>query len=232
MNLKIRKLISPIVGDRKIELANESMFTKNFVPQKHKKSIGDYTYGKIEILEWGEGASLKIGKFCSIADGTKIMLGGEHRTEWITTYPFPEIFKTWKEAKSIKGHPKTKGNVEIGNDVWIGTGVIVLSGVQIGDGAVIGAGSIVSKDIKPYSISAGIPAKTIKLRFSQSKIKQLLDLKWWDWPEIKIRKNVRLLCSPRIEELVKKGANKSLPSQNKQKLMSKKMRKRSGKKVC
>lgn len=165
---------------------------------------GDYTYGQPKIGDFGEGAKLKIGKFCSIADGTVIYIGGNHRVDWVTTYPFPVIHDDWPEAKHITGHPATKGDVIIGNDVWIAYGVIILSGVTIGDGAVVGAGSVITRNVEPYSIVAGNPAKFIKKRFDEETIEKLLQTKWWDWPEEKIRENIEILCSNNLDYLMNK----------------------------
>ena len=175
-------------------------YTKNLVNKKFSKFIGDYTYGNPIILDWGEGAKIKIGKFCSIAEKVTIFLGGEHRIDWITTYPFM-VNDDWPTAKKIKGHPKTKGDVIIGNDVWIGYGVTILSGVTIGDGAVIGSMSLITKDIEPYSIVGGIPSHLIKKRFDEETIKKLLKIKWWNWSETKINQNIIIFCSPNIEKI-------------------------------
>ena len=108
--------------------------------------IGKWTYGLPTVKNWGEGSTLRIGKFCSIAEDVLIFLGGEHRVDWITTYPFSVL---WPGGKGFSGHPRTKGNVSIGNDVWIGHGAVVLSGVTIESGAVIGACSVVSSNVGP-----------------------------------------------------------------------------------
>lgn len=226
MALSLKSLFTKI-SKYKNDHNKESIFTKNLVPKKYRENIGDYTYGNIIILEWGEGADLRIGKYCSIADGTIIMLGGEHRTDWITTYPFTAV-QILERVKKIKGHPKTKGNnVKIGNDVWIGKNVIILSSVTVGDGSVIGAGAVVTKDVKPYTIVAGNPAKQIKLRFKKSQIKQLLEVQWWNWPQSIIRKNISILCSTAVNELINtnKEFQKSPFFQNKKKLVRKQIRK-------
>ncbi|WP_253735898.1 CatB-related O-acetyltransferase [Paenibacillus sp. FJAT-26967] len=164
-----------------------------------KTFIGSFTYGTPEVRSWGEDTVLTIGKFCSIADKVSIFLGGEHRSDWITTYPFNALLN---EYSGIQGHPKSKGNVTIGNDVWIASGVTILSGVEIGDGAVIGAHSLVSKDVPPYAIAAGNPAQIIKYRFQQPFIDRLLEIKWWDWKLSEIEKAIPLLLNHDIEEFL------------------------------
>ena len=163
--------------------------------------IGAWTYGKPKVISWGEGAGLQIGKFCSIAEGVTILLGGEHRTDWVTTYPFNVIFE---EGKSFDGHPRTKGDVSIGNDVWIGSEAFILSGVTIGDGAVIAARSVVTRDVPPYSIVAGNPARQVRLRFSETVIDALQRIRWWDWPISEITTALPLLLSSDIEAFVAK----------------------------
>ena len=178
----------------------KSIYTKDLVKPSYQ--VGEHTYGHPNVYDWGEGANLIIGKYSSIADEVTVLLGGNHRTDWATTYPFPAFPEIWPEAKDITGHPWTKGNVIIGNDVWIGNGVTILSGVTIGDGAVIAARAVVTKDIPAYAIAGGIPAKTLKFRFTKKQIKKLLKLQWWNWEEEKIRENIKLLCSPNIDDLL------------------------------
>jgi acetyltransferase-like isoleucine patch superfamily enzyme len=177
---------------------SRKIYTKEFLGDRYR--VGEHTYGKPRVLSWGEGTTLTIGRYCSISTSVTIFLGSEHRTDWISTYPFPYF---WEEAKSISGHPSTKGDVVIGNDVWIGYGATILSGVTIGDGAAIGACSLVVKDIPSYAIVAGNPAQIIKYRFDEATIKKLGQIKWWDWPEQKVRENIRLICSGCVEEFVK-----------------------------
>ncbi len=110
-------------------------------------TIGDYTYGNFEIRVWDDKTKLNIGKFCSIANGVIFLLGGEHRSDFITTYPFNALLKNFKY---IEGHPHTKGDINIGNDVWIGSEAKILSGITIGDGSIIGANSVVTKYVPPY----------------------------------------------------------------------------------
>jgi acetyltransferase-like isoleucine patch superfamily enzyme len=163
--------------------------------------VGEYTYGNPRVLHWGEKANLKIGKFCSIAEGVIIFLGGNHRYDWVTTYPFSALNKEWSEASNIAGHPATRGSVVIGNDVWIGFGATIMSGVKIGDGAVIGARAVITKDVAPYSIVGGNPAREIKKRFSDDKIEKLLEIEWWNWSIEKIKSNMKILCSANIDKI-------------------------------
>ena len=158
-------------------------------------SVGDFTYGVPIVHSWGEDGNIKIGKFCSIGGNVQIYLGGEHHTDWCTTYPFnallPEI---WGDID--KGMAATKGDVIIGNDVWIASDVTILSGVRIGDGAVIANGAVVTKDVAPYRIVGGVPAKEIKMRYSASAVNG-----WWNWPLEKIAEAVPLLCHKEDREL-------------------------------
>lgn len=185
-------------------MVNEGIKFTNQFSEYSTYEIGDWTYGSPKILEWGEGSNLKIGKFCSIAKEVTILLGGEHRTDWVTTYPFNKILV---EAESFSGHPKSKGDVKIGNDVWIGRGALILSGVCIGDGAVIAAGSVITKNIDPYTVVGGNPQRIIKQRFSSSQIKQLMDISWWDWPIEKILQNLELLLNSDISIFLNKNIN-------------------------
>ena len=174
--------------------------------QFHKRhlehiDIGDFSYGKPDVIECGEGARVHIGKFCSIAEGVTILLGGNHRTDWISTYPFNVLLPG--EYGSIKGHPATKGDVWIGNDVWIGRGSLILSGVHIGDGAVIGANSVVSKDVPDYAVVAGNPAEIKKSRFDFYELITLKEIKWWDWDVDRIAEAVPILQSGDVAGLWK-----------------------------
>jgi acetyltransferase-like isoleucine patch superfamily enzyme/2-polyprenyl-3-methyl-5-hydroxy-6-metoxy-1,4-benzoquinol methylase len=166
---------------------------------------GRHTYGhdQIDVRSWGEPAELTIGSFCSIADRVTVYLGGNHRTDWVTTYPFAEFPETWESARGIEGHPATNGDVTIGNDVWIGSGSTILSGVTIGDGAAIGANSCVTRDVEPYTIVAGNPARLVRHRFSPPIVEQLLKIRWWEWSDERIAENTSLLCSGDVEGFVR-----------------------------
>lgn len=166
--------------------------------------IGRYTYGMENILvkEWGEGARLVIGSFCSIAASITVFLGGNHRTDWITTFPFGHMYSEDLGGQDITGHPSTKGDVIIGDDVWIGHGVTVMSGVRIATGAVIAANATVVRDVGTYEIHGGNPAKLAKKRFDDPTIELLLKLRWWDLPVEDIRSVTQELSSPPTPELL------------------------------
>jgi acetyltransferase-like isoleucine patch superfamily enzyme len=183
------------------EVNKQKFYTKDFFIDS-SYVIGEYTYGKPEVLHWGEDANLQIGKFCSIADHVTIFLGGNHRTDWITTYPFTILNNKFPNAINITGHPSTKGDVIVENDVWIGYGASIMSGVRVGNGAVIGAFSVVTKDVEPYTIVAGNPAKMIRKRFSEDHIRFLLKIKWWDWPVDLINKKMNCLCNSDIDSFI------------------------------
>ena len=164
--------------------------------------IGRFTYGLewLTVREWGEGASLTIGAFCSIAEGTQIFLGGNHRADWITTYPFGHIHQEQLGADAPAGHPATNGPVVIGNCVWIGSNATIMSGVSISDGAIIAANATVTKDVGPYEIVGGNPAKLIRKRFDDLIIEKLLELEWWNMATEQVREISSILCSPPDKE--------------------------------
>jgi chloramphenicol O-acetyltransferase type B len=201
----VEKLRNFILVKKIVQLWNKNSERKK-VKWLHEKfpqyEIGRGTYGNPHIRTWNENATLKIGAFCSIATGVQIFLGGEHRTDWVTTYPF-SVF--WENGRHLTGHPKTKGDVVIGNDVWIGSEAVVLSGVKIGDGAVIGARSFVTRNIEPYSIYGGNPARLIKKRFDDATIQRLLKLEWWKLSDEKIEKILPLLLSTDIQAFITKA---------------------------
>ncbi len=184
-----------------LEDINHSLFTKEFLSDRNYCNIGEYSYGRPKVNKWGDGKEkLYIGKFCSIAYNVEIFLDGEHRMDWISTYPFGE-FKDVFGIDKIKGHPNGKGDVVIGNDVWIGQNSLILSGVTIADGAVVGANSLVNRNIGAYESWAGNPARFIKKRFQDEDIYKLLNIKWWDWDINKIIENYKIICSPNLTKL-------------------------------
>ena len=167
-------------------------------------SVGKYTYGVNDITcyNYASGHNIYIGAFCAISHNVKIYMTANHRTDWVTTYPFGHIYHAIFNTFDGAGHPKSKGDVIIGNDVWIGANVTIMSGVTIGDGAVIANNSHVVKNVEPYSIVGGNPAKFIKYRFSASQIEKLLQIKWWLWEDFKINEAVPLLCNNNIDDFI------------------------------
>lgn len=178
-------------------------FTRD-IPAYSAYEIGAGTYGKPAVLSWGEGAKLQIGKYCSIAEGATILLGGEHRTDWISTYPLNLLFD---DCGDITGSPKTRGDVIIENDVWIGMEAFIISGIHVGNGAVIGARSMVTKNVPPYSIVAGNPARVVRERFTPKQRENLLKIAWWNWPDTQIREAIPLLLSGKVDEFINRHSN-------------------------
>jgi virginiamycin A acetyltransferase len=185
-------------------------FLKNFITRKTIQ-VGDYTYyddpAGPERFEQNVlyhfdfiGDRLLIGRFCSIAAEVRfIMNGGNHPTNWITTYPFPIFGRGWEVAQPDAW--PNRGDTRVGNDVWIGYGALIMPGVTIGDGAIIATGSVVTKNIPPYAIAGGNPASVIRYRFDERAIERLLKLRWWDWPIERITAHVRLICAGDIGAL-------------------------------
>lgn len=184
---------------REEEVEDKGIFTKNHFQNDHIQ-IGDYTYGPLQVFNSSNRYHLTIGKYCSIAPKVEIMIDGNHRTEFITTYPL-DFF-----VEGIERNPQNyslKGDVTIGNDVWIGMGAIVLPGVTIGDGAIIGAGSVVTKNVGDYEIVGGNPARHIRFRLSEEQIKLLKEIQWWNWPIEKVKKYSMILQSNDFVELLR-----------------------------
>jgi acetyltransferase-like isoleucine patch superfamily enzyme len=161
--------------------------------------IGHGTYGMPSVFNYSANSKLRIGNYCSIAQNVQIFLGGNHRTDWVTTYPFPAYHQ---DASHIKDFERTKGDVNIGSDVWLCANSIILSGVSIGHGAVIANGSVVSNDVPPYAIVAGNPAKVVKYRFDEATRDRLLAAAWWEWPIEEVLQIMDVLCSTDIEKLL------------------------------
>lgn len=169
--------------------------------------IGRHTYGQPIVHTYkGSEALVKIGSFCSISPGVMFITGGIHPTDWVSLYPFRARFNL--DGKFRDGMPRTNGNIIVGNDVWIGTEAMILSGVTIGDGAVIAARSLVTRDVPAYALSAGVPAKTIRNRFSDEKIEFLLSIKWWDWDDKQIIDVVPLLSTADINNFINYAAKR------------------------
>lgn len=201
--------IYPRTGDK------ETIYLKNVITNPNIV-VGDYTmyndfvndpvlFEKNNVLYHYpiNHDKLIIGKFCSIACGAKFLFNSaNHTLSSLSTYPFPLFFEEWNlEKKDVTKSWDNKGNIIIGNDVWIGYEAVILAGVTIGDGAIIGTRAVVTKDVPPYTIVGGVPAKPIKKRFSEEIISKLLDIQWWNWPDEKIAKNIKAIQTGKIDEL-------------------------------
>lgn len=162
--------------------------------------------GEIKIGKWSYDAPIRrgsmnniiIGRYCSIAEGVIFDSGFNHNMDFVSTFPFNKI----PGCEHLTGHPLCKGDIIIGNDVWIGEDAMIMSGITIGDGAVIAARAIVTKDVEPYSMVAGMPAKFKKHRFKKEQIESLLKIKWWDWEDEEIVKAASLIMNKNIEEFI------------------------------
>ena len=193
----------------------QTVYLKNVITEANIE-VGDYTiyndfvrdprdFEKNNVLYHYpvNGDKLKIGKFCSIACGAKFLFtSGNHSMKSLSTYTFPIFFDEWElDVKDIRDAWDNKGDTVIGNDVWIGYEAVIMSGVTIGDGAVIGARAVVTKDVPPYTIVGGVPAKPIRRRFDDAAIEKLEALRWWDWEFEKIKRNSPVIQSGDIEAL-------------------------------
>jgi chloramphenicol O-acetyltransferase type B len=161
--------------------------------------LGVGTYGLPTVHDTDQGTTLRIGAYCSIASGVEIFLGNHHRIDWVSSYPFPAFFS---EASHINDFDISRGNVIIGNDVWLCANCTILSGVTIGHGAVVGTGAIVTRDVEPYAVVVGNPARTVRFRFDEEIRLALLKAAWWHWPLAEVRQNLELLCSDQTDRLI------------------------------
>ncbi|HPT21167.1 MAG TPA: CatB-related O-acetyltransferase [Bacteroidales bacterium] len=175
-----------------IEVGDYSFYHDFDNPQDFEKKCVLYHYPYVN------NDRLIIGKFCSIACGAKFLFNGaNHTLNSLSTYPFPVLAGEWDLQVHVTEAWDNKGDIIIGNDVWIGFEAVIMAGVTIGDGAIIGSRAVVTKDVEPYSIIGGVPAKLIRKRFSDEKIKELLQMKWWNWNEEKIRQKLPELMNPK-----------------------------------
>jgi virginiamycin A acetyltransferase len=196
----------PIPGVSRTVFLNTIVTNPNIV-------VGDYTYyDDFENPENFErnvlyhfdfiGDRLIIGKFCAIASDVKfIMNGGNHRTDWLTNYPFPIFGQGWEVA--MPDEWPHKGDTVIGNDVWIGYGATLMPGVQVGDGAIIATQAVVTKSVPPYAVVGGNPAQVIRYRFDAATIEALLAIQWWHWKIEKITRHLRAICNSDLVALQK-----------------------------
>lgn len=195
---------------------NQTIYLKNVITNPNI-TVGDYTmyhdfvndptqFEKNNVLYHYpiNHDKLIIGKFCSIACGARFLFNSaNHAMTSLSTYPFPLFFEEWDlRREDVASSWVNKGDIVIGNDVWIGYESVILAGVTIGDGAIIGTRAVVTKDVPPYTIVGGIPAKPIRKRFDDKIISQLLEAKWWDWPKEKIAENINAIKAGLVEQLI------------------------------
>jgi acetyltransferase-like isoleucine patch superfamily enzyme len=186
----------------KLFFANRN-YTINKMLSDGTLKIGNRTYGIPKIYNYkGSEANIIIGNFTSIAPEVTLITGGIHPIKSVSQFPFRSTYKL--DGAYFDGNPYTKGDINIGSDVWIGTDVTILSGVKIGDGAIIYNKSLINRDIPPYAIAAGIPAKVIGYRFEDNIIDKLLVIKWWNWKEELIVESVAELTSENINAFINK----------------------------
>ena len=195
-----------------IEGVTRTVYLKNII-NNPQIIVGDYTYyddpedvhnfeKNVLYLFDFMGDKLIIGKFCQIATGVRfIMNGANHAMDGISTYPFKVFGSEWSNRASM--NVVSKGNTIIGNDVWIGNNATIMQGIKIGDGAIIGTNSLITKDVEPYTIVGGNPAREIRKRFDKETIEFLLKLQWWNWDLEKLTANLHLITSHDIEALKK-----------------------------
>jgi len=156
-----------------------------------------YWFGDASFSAWKACDSITIGSYCSIASGAMLVAGGNHDVGALSTYPFSMI-ERWKEWNA---EPQPEQHITIGNDVWIGSRAMVLGNVAVGDGAVIAGGSVVVRDVPPYAIVAGVPARVVRMRLPEADAEVLRALRWWDWPEVKVLEAEPLLRASDVEAL-------------------------------
>jgi acetyltransferase-like isoleucine patch superfamily enzyme len=165
-------------------------------------SIGAFSYGRPKVRFPESGRRLTIGRYCSIADKVEILLGGGHRLDWVSTYPFAAMRGHFPDADSPEDYHTSRGDVVIGHDVWLGSGCMILSGVTVGHGAVVAARAVVTRDVPPYAVVAGNPARVVRHRFAPEEVEALLAAAWWDRPREEVSRLVPLLQGGRIEAVL------------------------------
>lgn len=199
----LKKIIAEFVD---YILAKNNGYKIDQLKRKESLIVGEHTYGEYNLIidnYKGSEAKVFIGKFCSIGPNVRIITGGIHPVDWVSTFPFKARWDL--KGKYEDGMPSTKGDVVIENDVWIGTNVVILSGVKIGNGVVVASSSVITKDVPSYSIVAGNPARVIRSRFEEKDILKLNELCWWNWDKEQILANSDLLSSKNLNTFLRKN---------------------------
>lgn len=181
---------------------NETRLHLRKLSLRHGFSIGAYSYGRPKVRFPESGRRLTIGRYCSIADKVEILLGGDHRLDWVSTYPFAAMDGLFPGAQAPADYHASRGDVTIGNDVWLGSGCMILSGVTLGHGAVVAARAVVTRDVPPYAVVTGNPARVVRTRFPPETVAALIEAAWWDLPHEAVTTLVPLLQSGRTDDLL------------------------------
>ncbi|MFW1139113.1 type B chloramphenicol O-acetyltransferase [Vibrio parahaemolyticus] len=185
----------------------EQVTNPNIIVGKHSYYSGYYHSHSFDDCarylnpERDDVDKLIIGSYCSIGSGAVFMMAGNqgHRSEWVSTFPF--FYQDNEYFIDAEDGFHRAGDTIVGNDVWVGSEAMIMSGVKVGHGAIIASRAVVTKDVAPYEVVGSNPAKHIKYRFSEPQIAMLLEMKWWDWPESKLKGCMKQLCSSDIEGL-------------------------------
>jgi acetyltransferase-like isoleucine patch superfamily enzyme len=168
-------------------------------------TFGRFSYGHFSVHSWPNSPLLRVGNFCSIAVGVELILGGEHRHDAVSQYPYHMVFD--RTSDSVDEDLTVRGPIHVGHDVWLSTNSVVLAGVTIGNGAVIAAESVVTRDVEPYAVVAGNPARLLRHRFTPDVIARIEESAWWSWPRERIEANLEWLTSPPPIDLTENPAH-------------------------
>jgi acetyltransferase-like isoleucine patch superfamily enzyme len=207
---QLRKALPYIVSERREALERHRLGDMAY--DSRLLTMGRSSYGKpLVTICPGNDERVRAGSFVSIGLDVVFLDGGDHRTDWVTTYPLRACLGL--PGAYEDGHPRSKGNIVIGNDVWIGSRARVLSGVTIGHGAVIGGHSVVAKDVRPYAVVVGNPGREVRRRFSDEQVDALLEIAWWDWPMEKVVERVSELCDPDIDRFIARNRPRAVNTQ-------------------
>jgi len=165
-------------------------------------TLGTGSYGlfRLTVQRGDQDVRVEIGSYCSIGQQVLFLPGGNHRPDWVSTYPLRA--RLGMAGAFHDGHPATRGPIVVGHDVWIGRGAWILSGVTIGSGAVVGAAAVVAKDVAPYEVVAGNPARPIRRRFLDHEVEALLAIAWWNWPKERVAAECPALNGGSVEEFI------------------------------
>ncbi len=172
-----------------------------------KADRGTYFDRNVNIITWSDDYKIILGKYCSIGRDCNFFLHANHRVDWITTSSqlWGPVTNQIANLHMEMGHPTCKGDIVVENDVWIGAKSTIMSGIKIHNGAVVGAGSTVTKDVPPFAIVAGNPARIVKYRFTEDQIESLLKISWWNWTEDRIKTEATTLWSNNINEFIERN---------------------------